>query len=180
LKCKHLHRKAIPSPLIDRHQLIGRKKDNSEPIDGNPSPKMSTRSAVAKIDWTKLTSALSLTPQTTSSLTSFRKRNVDAHTKLNALRTSRTEIDFGYYRSVLKNQKVIDQIEKAAKEFKPVTYDVGTILKGIDAFEGEAVKNAQETEKKISEQLVDLEKTIKNIEQARGVDDLSVLFSVSC
>jgi len=69
---------------------------------------------------------------------------------------------------------VIDQIEKAAKEFKPVTYDVGTILKGIEAFEGEAVKNAQETEKKISEQLVDLEKTIKNIEQARGVDDLSI------
>jgi len=135
---------------------------------------MSTRSAVAKIDWTKLTSALSLTPQTTSSLTAFRKRNVDAHTKLNHLRTSRTEIDFAYYRATLKNQKVIDQIEKAAKGFKPVTYDVGVILKGIEGFETEAVKNAQETEKKISEQLVDLEQTVKNIQQARAVDDLSV------
>lgn len=135
---------------------------------------MSARSAVAKIDWNKLTSALSLTPQTTSALTSFRKRNVDAHTKLNALRTSRTEIDFAYYKSTLKNQKVIDQIEKAAREFKPVTYDVGTILKGIEAFEGEAVKNAQETEKKIADQLVDLEETVKNIEQARKADDLSV------
>ena len=137
---------------------------------------MSSRSAVAKIDWNKLTSALSLTPKTTSSLTSFRKRNVDAHTKLNALKTSRTEVDFSYYRSILKNSAVIDQIEKAAKEFKPITYDVSTILKGIEGFEGEAVKNAEETEKKIAEQLVDLDQTVKNIEQARAPDDLSVIF----
>jgi predicted nucleic acid-binding Zn-ribbon protein len=135
---------------------------------------MASRSAVAKIDWTKLTSALSLNPQTTSALTAFRKRNVDAHNKLNQLKTARTTVDFAYYRSVLKNQKVIDDIEKAAREFKPVTYDVSTILSGIEKFEGEAVKNAEDTEKKISEQLVDLEQTIKNIEQARAPDDLSV------
>jgi predicted nucleic acid-binding Zn-ribbon protein len=135
---------------------------------------MSSRSAVAKIDWTRLTSALSLNPQTTSALTSFRKRNVDAHTKLNHLKTSRTTVDLAYYRSVLKNQKVIDEIEKASREFKPATYDVSTILKGIEAFEVEAVKNAEQTEKKISEQLVDLEETIKNIDQARKPDELSV------
>jgi|SRR5579862_1873503 len=135
---------------------------------------MASRSAVAKIDWTKLTSALSLNPQTTSALTAFRKRNVDAHNKLNQLKTARTTVDFAYYRSVLKNQKVIDDIEKAAREFKPVTYDVSTILSGVEKFEGEAVKNAEDTEKKISEQLVDLEQTIKNIEQARAPDDLSV------
>ena len=135
---------------------------------------MSSRSAVAKIDWPRLATALSLTPSTTSALTNFRKRNVDAHTKLNHLKASRTEVDFSHYRSVLKNTAVIDQIEKAAKEFKPVTYDVGSILKGIEGFESEAIQNAQETEKKISEQLVDLEETIKNIEQARAPDDLSV------
>ena len=135
---------------------------------------MSSRSAVAKIDWPRLATALSLTPSTTSALTNFRKRNVDAHTKLNHLKASRTEVDFSYYRSVLKNTAVIDQIERAAKEFKAATYDVSTILKGIETFEGEAVKNAQETEKKISEQLVDLEETVKNIEQARAPDDLSV------
>jgi ATP synthase D chain, mitochondrial (ATP5H) len=135
---------------------------------------MSTRSAVAKIDWTKLTSALSLTPQITSALTSFRKRNVDAHTKLNALKAARTQIDFSYYRSTLKNQAVIDEIEKAARAFKPVTYDVTTILKGIEGFEQEAVKSARDTEKKIQEQLKDLETTIKNIEEARAPDELSV------
>jgi hypothetical protein len=140
----------------------------------SPIPKMSSRPVVAKIDWNKLTSALSLTPQTTSSLTSFRKRNVDAHTKLNALRASRTQIDFSYYRSVLKNQAVVDQIERAAKQFKPATYDVGVILKGIDGFEAEAVKNAEDTEKKIAEQMVDLEETVKNIDQARHPDELSV------
>lgn len=135
---------------------------------------MASRSAVAKIDWTKLTSALSLNPQTTSALTAFRKRNVDAHSKLNHLKSARTTIDFNYYRSILKNQKVVDEIEKAAREFKPVTYDVSTILSGIDKFEAEAVKNAQDTEKKISEQLVDLEQTVKNIEEARTPDELSV------
>ena len=135
---------------------------------------MSSRQAVAKIDWPRLASSLSLTPQTTSALNSFRKRNVDAHTKRNQLRTARTEIDFAYYRSVLKNQAVIDEIEKAAKQFKPVTYDVSTILKGIEGFEAEAVKNAEQTEKKIADQLVDLDETIKNIDQSRLPDDLSV------
>jgi len=69
---------------------------------------------------------------------------------------------------------VIDEIEKAAKDFKPVTYDVSTVLKSIEGFEAEAVKNAEQTEKKISEQLVDLEETIKNIDQARAPDDLSL------
>jgi len=136
----------------------------------------SSRSAVAKIDWTKLTSALSLTPQTTSALNSFRKRNVDAHTKRNALKASRTEVDFAHYRSVLKNQAIINDIERAAKEFTPVVYDVSNVLSSIELFEKEAVKNAQETEKKIQEQLVDLRETIKNIDQARSPDDLSVRF----
>src|SRR5579859_1492194 len=140
---------------------------------------MSSRSAVAKIDWTRLTSALSLTPQTTSALTSFRKRNVDAHNKLNQLKTSRTEVDFAHYRSILKNQAIVDEIQRAAKAFKPVTYDVSSILKGIEGFEAEAVKNAEQTEKKISEQLVDLEETIKNIDQARKPDELSVCSFIS-
>ena len=79
----------------------------------------------------------------------------------------------------MKNQKVIDEIEKASKEFKPATYDVSTILKGIEAFEAEAVNNAEQTEKKISEQLVDLEETIKNIDQARKPDELSVCSFIS-
>jgi precorrin isomerase len=136
---------------------------------------MSARSAVARIDWPKLAAALSLTPATTSALTAFRKRNVDAHNKLNQLRASRTTIDFSYYRSILKNASVIGEIEKAAKGFKPVTYDVSGVLTGIEKFEVEAVKSAQETEKKIAEQLKDLEETVKNIEQARQPDELSVI-----
>jgi hypothetical protein len=133
-----------------------------------------SRSAVARIDWPKLATALALTPATTSALTAFRKRNVDAHNKLNQLKASKTEVDFAYYRGLLKNTKVIDEIEKAARSFKPVTYDVTGVMKGIETFEGEAVKSAQETEKKIGEQLKDLEETVKNIEQARNPDELSV------
>jgi F-type H+-transporting ATPase subunit d len=75
---------------------------------------------------------------------------------------------------------VIDEIEKAAKDFKPATYDVSTVLKSIEGFEAEAVKNAEQTEKKISEQLVDLDETIKNIDQARLPDDLSVCSFLRC
>jgi len=142
------------------------------PIHRKP---MSARSAVARIDWPKLATALSLTPQATAALTAFRKRNVDAHNKLNQLKASRTTVDFSYYRTVLKNAAVIDEIEKAAKGFKPVTYDVSQILAGIEKFEVEAVKSAQETEEKIAEQLKDLEETVKNIEQARQPEELSVI-----
>ena len=34
---------------------------------------------------------------------------------------------------------VVDEAEKVLKEFKPVTYDVGSHVKAIDAFEAKAV-----------------------------------------
>ena len=175
--CKYSKSSASPHASSDPRAP----RSSAEPIHRqsvlvcvHPSPAMASRSVVARIDWPKLASALSLTPATTSALTAFRKRNVDAHNKLNQLRASKTEVDLAYYRGVLKNSKVIDEIEKAAKSFKPITYDVGGVLKGIEAFEGEAVKSAQETEKKISEQLKDLEETVKNIDQARHPEELSV------
>lgn len=75
---------------------------------------------------------------------------------------------------MLKNQSVVDEIENHFKQFKPVTYDVGRQIKAIEAFENQAVKNAEETKGKVDLELRDLEKTLKNIEEARPFEDLTV------
>lgn len=76
---------------------------------------------------------------------------------------------------MLKNQAVVDEIEKRFTAFKPTTYDLNRQLKAIDAFEVEAVRNAEATKEKVDLELKDLEKTLMNIEQARPFEDLTVV-----
>jgi hypothetical protein len=71
----------------------------------------------------------------------------------------------------------VSEIENHFKNFKPATYDVGRQIKAIEAFEAQAVKNAQETKGLVDKELVDLEKTLKNIEEARPFDELTVVCS---
>ena len=70
---------------------------------------------------------------------------------------------------------MVDEIENHFKSFKPATYDVSRQIKAIEAFETEAVKNAQETKGLVDKELQDLEKTLKNIEEARPFEDLTVV-----
>ena len=84
-------------------------------------------------------------------------------------------MNFESYRSQLKNQAVIDEIESHFKSFKPATYDVSRQIKAIEAFEAQAVKNAEETKGLVDKELGDLEKTLKNIEEARPFEDLTVV-----
>ncbi len=88
-----------------------------------------------------------------------------------------TTVDFAQYRSTLKNQAVVDEIERRFKAFKPVTYDVSRQIKAIEAFEVEAVRNAEATKEKVDLELKDLEKTLKNIEDARPFNELTVVCS---
>lgn len=118
---------------------------------------------------------MGLRGQTVSSLQAFKKRNDDARRKLQQLSEQQTTVDFSQYRSTLKNQAVVDEIEKRFKAFKPVTYDVGRQLKAIDAFEAEAVKNAEATKTAVDLELKDLAATLTNIEQARPFDELTVV-----
>ncbi len=90
------------------------------------------------------------------------------------------ELDFAHYRSILKNQSVVDEIENHFRQFKPVTYDVGRQIKAIEAFEGQAIKNAEETKGAVDMELRDLEKTLKNIEEARPFEDLTVVCTGLC
>lgn len=129
---------------------------------------------VAKVDWTKIVSTLGLTGQTAASLVAFRKRSEDAKVKLSKLEAEPTTVDFSQYRSVLKNQKIIDEVEKAFKGFKPVTYDTSKQIKTIEAFEAKALENAESTQSSVTDEIKSLEETLKNIQGARAFEDLVV------
>ncbi|KAL0640880.1 ATP synthase d subunit [Maublancomyces gigas] len=132
------------------------------------------RSAALKIEWVKITASLGLKGQTAASLLAFKKRNEDARRKVNLLQAQPQNIDFAHYRATLKNQAVVEDIERSFKSFRPVTVDVPKQLKAIEAFEAQAVLNAQATKGKVDAELADLEKTLKNIEEARPFEDLTV------
>ncbi|KAH8601236.1 putative ATP synthase subunit D, mitochondrial [Bisporella sp. PMI_857] len=132
------------------------------------------RSAALKLDWAKVTQSLGLRGQTAASLQAFKKRNEDARRRVQLLSEQPSKVDFSHYRSILKNQAVVDEIEKYFSTFKPATYDVGRQIKAIEAFEAQAVKNAEETKGRVDLELKDLEKTLSNIETARPFDELTV------
>jgi len=122
-----------------------------------------------------VTTSLGLRGQTASSLHAFKKRNDDARRKVQMLSELPTTVDFAQYRSILKNQAVVNEIEKRFTAFKPTTYDVSRQVKAIEAFEVEAVRNAEAAKEKVDLELKDLEKTLKNIEEARPFDELTVV-----
>ncbi|KAJ5203860.1 uncharacterized protein N7498_004739 [Penicillium cinerascens] len=135
---------------------------------------MAARSAALKIDWAKVSTSLGLRGQTAASLQSFKKRNDDARRKVQVLSEQPQTVDFSHYRDVLKNQAIVDEIENHFKTFKPASYDVNRQLKAIDAFEAQAVQNAEQTKGKVEAELANLQKTLENIETARPFEDLTV------
>lgn len=126
-----------------------------------------------------MSSSLGLRGQTAASLQAFKKRSDDARRRVQSLSEQPSKVDFAHYRSVLKNQAVVDEIEKYYSTFKPVTYDVSRQIKAIEAFEAQAVKNAEETKGRVDLELKDLAKTLKNIEEARPFEDLTVVCTSS-
>ena len=133
------------------------------------------RSASLKIDWTRLTSQLGLKGTTATSLAAFKKRNDDARRKVALLSEQPQSVEFEHYRSILNNKAVVDEIERQVKPYKPATYDVGRQIKAIEAFEATAVKSAEETKAVVDQELSDLNRTLKNIEEARPIDQLTVV-----
>ncbi|KAK4176893.1 NAC-domain-containing protein [Triangularia setosa] len=149
---------------VSRKKAIKALKENDNDI----------RSAALKVDWAKITTSLGLRGQTVAGLQAFKKRNDDVRRKVQQLSELPTTVDFAQYHAVLKNQAVVDEIEKRFNAFKPITYDVQRQLKAIDVFEAEAVKNAEATKQKVDLELKDLEKTLANIESARSFEELTV------
>lgn len=132
------------------------------------------KQAATKIEWSKVISSLGLTGQTAASLTAFKKRFDEAKKEQVTLDAQPTTVDFAHYRLVLKNQKVVDEIEQYVKNFKPVTIDVSKTIANIEIFEDKAVENAKLTEKSVTEEIKQLEGALKDIEAARPFDQLTV------
>lgn len=132
------------------------------------------KQAARKVDFNKLVNGLGLTGTTAPSLTAFKKRHDEAKKEFIDLSSQSTDINFNHYRSILKNSKVVDEIEKAVSGFKPVTIDVSKNLKNIEIFELKAIENAKLTEKSVLEEISVLQKTLKEIESARPFDQLTV------
>ncbi|KAJ5471213.1 hypothetical protein N7530_008570 [Penicillium desertorum] len=135
---------------------------------------MAARSAALKVDWAKVSTSLGLRGQTAASLQAFKKRNDDARRKVQVLSEQPQTVDFSHYRGILKNKAIVDELENHFKTFKPATYDVNRQLKAIDAFEAQAVQNAEATKGKVEAELQNLQKTLENIETARPFEDLTV------
>ncbi|KAF8803726.1 ATP synthase d subunit [Phlegmacium glaucopus] len=134
---------------------------------------MAQKAAAVAVDFARIYSSLGLGKETISSLQAFRKRHTEAQRISNSLAGQPTTIDFSHYRSVLKNQAIVDEAEKILKEYKPETYDVNTHLKAIETFEAKAVAKAHETEQKIDVELKELRQTLANIEEARPFEQLT-------
>lgn len=132
------------------------------------------RSAAAKLDWSKIGTQLGLRGSTASSLSAFKKRNDDARRKVQELSQQPQTVDFAYYRGILQNQKVIDEIEQYYKTFSPKTYDVSKQIKAIESFEQVAIKNAQDTADKVQVELRSLEQALSNISETRQWDEITV------
>lgn len=77
--------------------------------------------------------------ETLSELGAFRARHAAAAAKNASLKATVPEIDLARYKSILKDQRAVEQAQKVLSEFKPVTYDVAKFTSAIDAFEGRAV-----------------------------------------
>ena len=118
---------------------------------------------------------MGLRGQTASALAAFKKRNDDARRRVQQLQEQPQTVDFQHYRSILKNQDVINEVERELKAYKIRGYDVERQIKAIETFEAQAVKSAEETKGLVETELRDLEKTLKNIEEARPFDDLTVV-----
>ncbi|OLL24139.1 ATP synthase subunit d, mitochondrial [Neolecta irregularis DAH-3] len=132
------------------------------------------KSAAAKVNWQAISTSFGLKQSAISDIHALRKRNDQARSRVAYLESQPTTVDFAYYKSVLKNQAVVEEIELAFKNFKVQTFDVKSHLDAIAQFEEKAVANAEKTAVKIDAELDNLQATLANIEQVRPMEQISV------
>jgi len=83
-------------------------------------------------------------------------------------------VDIAHYKNVLKDQRAVQEAEKALSAFKPVGYEVEKWNGVVEAFEGKAIEAAKATVQKIASEESSLQKTLSNIKEARPFEDLTV------
>ncbi|KAJ1730882.1 ATP synthase d subunit [Coemansia biformis] len=132
------------------------------------------RKFLTSINWPVVSSVLSKHTEITKSLGAFRKSYEEAERQLTQLKEADRPIDFEHYRHALKNTEIVDRLEKIAKAQKVTKVDLAEQLKAIAAFEAKAVASAELYVKETEANLADLSDTVRNIEQARPITQLTV------
>ncbi|KAI8318850.1 ATP synthase d subunit [Martensiomyces pterosporus] len=132
------------------------------------------RKFLTSINWPVVSSVLSKHTEITKSLGAFRKSYEEAERQLTQVKEADRPIDFEYYRRVLKNQEIVDKLEKISQSQKVVKVDLADQLKTISAFEAKAVASAELYVKETEANLADLSETVKNIDAARPITQLTV------
>ncbi|OMH78436.1 ATP synthase subunit d, mitochondrial [Zancudomyces culisetae] len=133
------------------------------------------RTLLTKIDWPLLSANLSKRPEIVKALQEFNKKFTETDRDLSALNAQKTEIDFEYYRSVLKNTEVVDKLQKKYAAFKPVKLEISEQLKAIEQLEKSASTSAKDYSVDLQNRLAGLKETIGNIQAARPVDELTTI-----
>ncbi|KAJ1330694.1 hypothetical protein BSLG_009146 [Batrachochytrium salamandrivorans] len=128
--------------------------------------------AAARIDWSALSTKLK--PETMASVNSFRRRHSDLLKTVTDLREHQVTIDFTRYKSVLKNQKVVEEAERAIKGFRPATVDLSEQLRMVADQEAKAIAAAKKTTSKIEAEMVELKALLTNIETARPLEQMTM------
>ncbi|KAJ2244309.1 ATP synthase d subunit, partial [Coemansia sp. RSA 455] len=98
----------------------------------------------------------------------------EAERQLTQLKEADRAIDFDHYRRILKNNDIVDKLEKVARAQKIVKVDLADQLKTISVFEAKAIASAELYVKETAANLADLNETVANIETARPVTQLTV------
>jgi F-type H+-transporting ATPase subunit d len=97
-------------------------------------------SLAKQIDWASLTNKLR--PETSATLSAFRRRHQDLQANITDLKVTKKEIDFDSYRNILQNKTVVDEAELALRYFVPKKVEtLDAQLKAIDEAEIKAVSN---------------------------------------
>lgn len=99
---------------------------------------MSARAAT-KINWGDLFAAASRVPKISAGLVEFKKSYDEMKRELETLQAQKTEIDFNYYKSALKNKNIVDKLESTYKSFNPIKYNHNEAISIIEQYEKIAV-----------------------------------------
>ncbi|KAJ1800575.1 ATP synthase d subunit [Coemansia sp. RSA 2399] len=132
------------------------------------------RKFLTSINWPVVNSVLSKHTEITKSLGTFRKGYEEAERQLTQFQEADRPVDFDHYRRILKNTDIVDKLEKISKSQKIAKVDLADQLKTISAFEVKAVTSAEQYVKETQASLSDLSETVRNIDQARPITQLTI------
>ncbi|PVU87799.1 hypothetical protein BB561_006168 [Smittium simulii] len=135
---------------------------------------MSARNLVESINWATLTSALSKKAQVVKSLSSFNKKYQELDRELASLREQKTDLAFEHYRDLLKNTKIVDEMQAKYSGYKLEKLDTQKYIATLADFEKTAVASATEYSSELQTKLTDLVQTVQNIDNTRSVTQLTV------